>query len=257
MGSSPQSGAGVLDVAGLADVEHHEGSGLCEACPDRIEHRVGRMSSVRGHRGDAHGPGAGRQGPVELGDGEVDVDQAEEGSGEEPALVVEGPRLVEPAVERLEVRDDEVTVVAELAPHETRSGGVEELGGEPELVEHRQSGRGVVVGHLHGDERTVGVPSGAEHLLQAAGPRRQVVQEVDGGAVGGAAADQDAIAGVTSVSGDREVSLRRFDVLLEAVGRLVVVGVSVDEQHRDPPEIVRLHTISSSVRRAVPVRDAV
>ena len=114
-----------IAVPGLGAMKGDGHAGLGQPGPEGIEVGMGDGSAVHGSEEEVHDPGAVGQHVVKLADGGVEVDQRQGGNGKDPSLVVEAPGLVEPAVERTEVGDAGLGIVAHLP-----------LDGEPEARPH-------------------------------------------------------------------------------------------------------------------------
>ena len=143
-------------------------------------------------------------------------------------LVVEAPRVVEPAVERVDVRTEQLGVVAQ-AVLDGDAGAREDHRGFDALAVHELDARGRVGGVGVVDVVVVVVGSSPRTL------RRRLPGRMRGELPG--AADEperlaveghDAVAVAGVVHAERALAVLGRDVALEEIERLVVVVVGVD-----------------------------
>ena len=107
-GGEPVDGIAVGRGPAVAGVDHHGDPGIVGQLPEAVEHGVeGRPPPEgRGRRRRSHddGPGAVVERPGQLLHGPRRIGQREVGGREDAIVVVEGPVLDQPAVERPEQR---------------------------------------------------------------------------------------------------------------------------------------------------------
>ena len=189
--------------------------------------------------------------PLELLHRPRGVGEREVGRGEDAALVVEGPVLGEPPVERAEGDAHRLRIVLQrlLVDHPER--GEEEAPGQPLVVEHAQpSGRIAVLrtdGLVVADEleRVHVVRVATEVLAEAAGLRDRVEGGV-GDRPAHLAADHVVLPTLDRGPLHGPGTERRVEVAGEGVERLVVVVVGVP--HR-VPEVVHARRLRGAWRR--------
>src|SRR4051812_40169506 len=77
---------------------------LVDARPKGIEHGICWRSTVDRAGADVDQRRAPLDHPLELLDGQVEIQERDEGWGEDPALIREARLLLEPAIERMQIR---------------------------------------------------------------------------------------------------------------------------------------------------------
>ncbi len=162
----PHAGRDVVEVPVRHDVQRDHHARLVEARPHRVEVRVGGAAAVGRAGGQQHHLGA----PVEDHVGElhrlVEVAQAEQRGGVEPVLVVEAPRLVEPAVVGVQVGVERLGVVDVTLGRERDGRREEHAAPDALLVEHLQARLAFEVLGAHGLPHVLGVRVARRHLLE-------------------------------------------------------------------------------------------
>ena len=215
---------------------------LVDARPERVEVRVGRRPAERGTGPERDDARPARQHAVELGDGAVEVDAATAAAPRRCGRRWSKPQSSSShSVERVEVRVELIGVVLHevLDAHGERGEQQDRLDA---LAVHQREARARAPRTRAGSvRRRVGLPvragaHRAQHLAQRAGLGDAVAERVGEERERPVADHHDARRPPSPVSTwiarSREL---RLDVAGEAVARLVVVVVGVDE------EVVDLH----------------
>ena len=117
---------------------------LDDLLPERVELRQAERpgSAEAGNRSgpDQHDPGAPFEHPLELLDGPLDDGQRDHRGREDPALVVELPRLVDPLVQGVDDRVDGLGIVAQPLLDQAGQGGEHDRPVDPLLVHQLHPG---------------------------------------------------------------------------------------------------------------------
>src|SRR5438552_4210257 len=229
----------VAAVATVARMAHDRDSGLVHARPERIERRVAhRALAVPGvrRRGPHHDDArVSIERPFEFACCPVDVGEAQVWRREYPAVVVETPILVEPAIEAREERRHGFDVVLQQLLVEHAEGREQPHALEAELVESGDSSVAVAVlgrsSFAFGEElpRLLAFGVAAEVVVHRARPRNRVEGGIDDG-VTHHATDDVVLAPVDLAPLHAPRLHLRVDVPGEGVERFVIVIVGVERQ---------------------------